>query len=390
MTTHRFLSTRARAMVLAAAVVALTCTALVVQLLGGPPDYAETLLPLAFAALGLIMARHAPANVLGWLFLVVGLMMSCGQAGDSLMYLARDELDLIGLAKVAAVATGWLWFPTLSLMATFCLLLFPDGRLPSPRWRPVARLAGAGIVLSSVALFAFAFVELDTLIRDPNADAAGPPYMELILAAAMSLVGIAVLASITSLFVRWRSASGAPRQQLKWFALGGVVQLLGIGANFFDSSVALFVSELTTLALPVAATIAITRYRLYDIDRILSRTLTYTALTGLLLGLYLVGVTFITAVTAPVTGDAPIAVAAATLLAAAAFGPARRRIQSTVDRRFNRARYDAVRTAEAYRAKLRDQLDLDSIGGDLVATARLALEPAAAMLWLRDASGAPR
>lgn len=376
-----------RAVAMAGTIVVLTIAALIMQLIGGLPDYGETLLPLAFAALGYIVTTRVPSNRIGWLFLAVGLLMSTGQGGDSLFYLARDRFDAIGVAKVVTVATGWMWFPTLSIMATFCLLLFPDGHLPSPRWRVVGWLAGLGIGLGTVTMFAFSLVELDELVANPNGETGGPPAVEAILAVAMGVTALAVLACIVSLIFRWRSSSGVPRQQLKWIALGGLVQLLGIAANFVDSPVGLFVSEVTTLAVPAAAAIAITRYRLFDIDRILSRTVAYTLLTALLLAVYLVAVTVLTAVTSPLTRESPVAAAVATLLAAAAFGPARRRIQSAVDRRFNRAGYDAVRTAEEYRARLRDQLDLTSIGDDLVTTAQAAVQPRHVMLWLRDSGG---
>lgn len=381
-------SSRARALTLALATVVLTVAALVMQLLGGPPDFGETLLPLAFAALGYVVASRASGNPIGWLFLGVALLMSCGQAGDSLFYLARDRYDAITVAKVATVATGWMWFPTLSVMATFCLLLFPDGHLPSRRWRPVAWLAGGGIALATLAMFAFSFSELDTLVANPNGETAGPPLFEAVLGLTMGATVLAVLACVVSLFVRWRGAVGVTRQQLKWFALGGLVQVLGIGANFIDSPVGLLVSEVTTLALPAAATVAITRYRLFDIDRILSRTVAYAVLTALLVAVYVVAVTVLSAITSPLAGESPLAVAAATLLAAAVFGRARRRIQTAVDHRFNRAGYDAARTAEAYRSRLRDQLDLDSIGSDLVGTANQALQPVGALLWLRDAGRA--
>ena len=373
---------RTRALAGAGAIVVLTMIALLMQALGGLPDVAETMLSLAFAALGAVVASRAPGNRIGWLFLLVGLLMSAGQAGDSVFYAARDRFDAIGLAQVMTLATGWMWFPSLGVLATFCLLLFPDGHLPSRRWRPAAWIAAAGIVGGALTMFVFAFFELDTLVRDPNGDIAGPPVVEALMAVFGGLLLIGVLASIASLFTRWRRSQGVTRQQLKWFAFGGVVQLLGIAANFLDSGFGTFVSEVSTLALPTAAAVAITRYRLYDIDRLISRTLGW-ALISLVLGVvYVACVTAITAVTAPVAGKSPIAVAAATLAAAAAFGPTRRRIQTVVDHRFNRARYDAVRTAEAYRGRLRDQLELRSIAEDLVATVHATVAPTSAMIWL--------
>jgi hypothetical protein len=377
------MSMRARAIALGALTAVLTVLALVFQATGGQPDVAETLMLPSFAALGLLLALRVPGNALGWLFLGTAALNSFASAAASLLYVARDEWHMIGLAKVAALASSWQWFAFIGVVVTFCLLLFPDGRLPSPRWRWVARVAAGTIAIGCLALFFMTLSDLDLAVADTDADEIGPVWLNVVLAGAWFALLASAVASLASLIVRWRRAAGPARQQLKWFLLGGLFQLVGIAAGFFTHPVATFVAEISILALPGAAVLAILRYRLYDIDRILSRTLAYTLLTALLLGLYLGGVTVLTAVTAPVTGESPLAVAVATLLAAAAFGPARRRIQSAVDHRFNRAGYDAALTADAYRARLRDQLDLETIGEDLMITARSTVQPSTALLWLR-------
>ena len=390
MTRQLGISTRALAIGMAALTGAFTTAALVFQAIGGPPDVAETLLVSSFALLGLILALRVPGNTLGWLFLAMSIANSFASASASLLYLARDEWGMPNLAKAMAVASSWEWFLFLGGVATFALLLFPDGRLPSPRWRWLARTAAIGIALGCVLLIAMTVADIDTAVSDLEADTLGPLWMNVLLAVSWVLVLICAIGSFASLVVRWRRARGVERQQLKWFLFGALLQLVGIACGFADSEVVNAVGEATIVSLPAAATLAILRFRLYDIDRIISRTVTYGLLTAVLLALYLGGVTLLTAITAPVTRDSPIAVAAATLLAAAAFGPARRRIQAGVDRRFNRARYDAARTAESYRARLRDQLELTAIGDDLVATVRTAIEPTSAVLWLRETSEATR
>ena len=380
---------RALALGIASLSAGFTAAALVLQAVWGPPDIMETLLVSSFAVLGLIVALRVPDNNLGWIFLAVGLLNSFATMWTSVLYVARDVWDIPWLAKTSAALSSWEWFSFIGLIATFALLLFPDGHLPSRRWRWVARVAAACIVVGSLALIAMTLADLELAVSDTDADVVGPLWLNILLVPTWLLLLACALASIASLVVRWRRATGTARQQLKWFMLGALIQLLGIASGFVSHPVATFIGEASILSLPATAVLAITRYRLYDIDRILSRTLTYAVLTALLLGLYLASVSALTAITAPVTGDSPLAVAAATLVAAAAFGPARRRIQGSVDRRFNRARYDAARMTESYRARLRDQLELDSIGGDLVRTARSAVQPRTVLLWLREGEVAP-
>jgi hypothetical protein len=337
-----------------------------------------------------IVVLRASGNTLGWVFLTIGLLFSLGQAGDSLFFLARDRFGNMTVAKIATIATGWMWFPTLGMLCTFPLLLFPTGRLHSRRWRPVAWAAGAALLTGALMLAVITITQLDLTIADPNADIDAPPVLGAVFAGAAGLLVLCAILSVASLFPRWRAADGTARQQLKWFGLGGIVLLAGVVAGFFDGPVAAAASEVSTLAPLVAATVAITRYRLYDIDRLLSRTVSYVVLTAVLVGLYLSVITLLTAMTSTVTGQSPLAVAAATLLAAGAFQPLRRRIQGAVDRRFNRARYDAVRTADAYRARLRDELDLASIGDDLVSTVRATVAPSLVAVWLLPAEGEAR
>ena len=363
---------------------AMTILALIFQGLGAEPDVAETLLVSSFAGLGLIVALRVPHNRLGWLFLVMAAINSFASAGGSLVTLARDVWQRPDIAKIAIVASGWEWFAFVGVIGTFALLLFPDGHLPSPRWRWVARASGAAIVVGSLLLIALTVSDLDTAISDAAEETFGPFWLNVAVAAAGVVLVGCVLASVASVAVRWRRAEGVARQQLKWFAFGGIVQTLGIAAGFGDGAVFVFMSEASILSLPVASVLAILRYRLYDIDRLISRTVSYMVLTAALLGLYVGAISLSTAMTSSVSGQSSLAVAAATLLAAAAFQPLRRRIQNAVDHRFNRAQYDAAMTLTAYRGVLRDSIDIEHITSDLQSAVHQTLQPSATTLWLRS------
>lgn len=380
------------AAVLAMLAITLIVVALGMQAIGGPPDVAETLIPLVFVGLGYVVASRVPGNALGWVFLGIATLFAFSQAADSVMFVARDRWGAMSLAKAAAVASSWPWFAMLGTVATFCLLLFPDGRLPSRRWRPVAWAAAAAMVAGCSMLLILTALHLDASVADPYGDLPAPAALDIVAVTIGVLLGAAALASVASLFVRWRRAAGIARQQLKWFALGALVQLLGVVVGMLPwvpGPVAGFISEVTLLAIPGAAALAILRFRLYDIDRILSRTVAWALLTVVLGAVYLAAVTALTAFSSPVTGSSPVAVAAATLVAASAFQPLRRRIQGAVDRRFNRARYDAAQTVDLYRQRLRDELDLETISAGLITTATSTVQPSHAVVWFRPMETRP-
>jgi hypothetical protein len=342
---------------------------------------------------GLLIAVRRPNNRYGWLLLSFAFFTGAsGAAGRYADYLHTVHGGVHPWIIPAAMAESLLWvlFP---MHLPLLLLLFPDGRLPTPRWRWLPRVVVAS-GLAAVVLGTWMPGELGLAgVDNPYAaqGAAGTAVQAVIFTAVIACFACVVPAAV-SLRRRHKHADEQERLQLRWFmwAAGLVAAVLvGTGAGaFIPNEVvnsALFATSL--LALFAAIGIAVTRYRLYEIDRVISRTVAYAAITVVVVGVYLLGVTLITAVTSPVVGDSTLAVAASTLAAAAAFGPARRRIQGAVDRRFNRARYDAARTAEAYRARLRDQLDLETIAGDLVATTSAALHPSGAALWLRPPDG---
>jgi hypothetical protein len=334
---------------------------------------------LAFALLGAVVAAHRPENPIGWLFLAIGLSGAIGVISNEYVHytLVVDPGALPG-DSVAAWLSGWTWWPAFGLVP-LVLLVFPDGRLPSPRWRWAAWLAIAGVVLMTLGIAA-------STLHDPVgyalSEEAPGGLPGLVHNVSVSAAAVSLLAALVSLALRWRRALGDEREQLKWVAF---VAGLGLIAN-----IVLQVLQLPGLGLvgvvlvPVGAAVAILRYRLYDIDRIISRTLVYGLLTASLGLLYATAVLVLGQVFGGVGGDPPSwAVAGATLAVAGLFQPARGRIQGVVDRRFNRRRYDATQTVEAFSARLRDELDLDTLSAELLAVVDETMQPAQASLWLR-------
>jgi hypothetical protein len=267
------------------------------------------------------------------------------------------------------------------------LLLFPDGRLPSPRWRPVL---WAGPVATAVLV--------PGLITDPypysNLGIGSPvqvdPALHRILTpvtwVAFLLLLVVLLASVASVLLRFRGARGEVRQQLKWFAYASALWPPGFGLNLFGQQritdqIAMALLAAAAVATPVAVAIAILKYRLYDIDRIINRTIVYGLLTAIL-GLSYTGAVLLLG-QALGRGRSNLAVAGATLATAALVQPARRHVQEAVDRRFNRRRYDAAKTIEAFSSRLREQVELDTLTAELLAVINQTMEPTSVSLWLR-------
>jgi len=284
-----------------------------------------------------------------------------------------------------------LWAPAI-LMFPLVILLFPDGRLASRRWRWVllayavaSALASAAIIGPSVAAVAGHDVRLDsfgdTVTSSHHAGGA---------LAALELLGLTSILVMWLSFVAhqvlsWRRATGEQRQQLKWLALGAGTTVVVVAVSFAipTTSVAGEVSGIGLAALPVGIGVAILKYRLYDIDRIISRTVAYAIVTGVLVGVY-AGLVLLATQVLRVHGT--VAVAASTLIAAALFAPVRRRVQRAVDRRFNRARYNADEAVAAFADRLRDAVDLDSVRDDLTGVVQQALEPAHISVWVSQRS----
>jgi hypothetical protein len=351
---------------------------------------------LVFAALGLVIARRQPGNPIGWL------LVSCGAV--SLLLGAVDLYAVLdyrihhgalpgGRAAVFAESAAFL----VAVLCGLAILLFPDGRLPSRRWRWVlwAYLAASAMFMVNQ------FIEQSTAltVRHLRIDVTGSPVNNPdpagLLAHVASVAGNALLAIaacwvcfLARQAVSYRRATGERRQQLKWLISGSAICVLAIvvtiQAGNYSTPAAQAVLALGILgvaALPASISVAILKYRLYDIDRIISRTLAYAVVTGLLIGLYAGLVLLATRV---LSFHTPVAVAASTLAAAALFNPLRRRVQRIVDRRFNRARYDADQTIAVFAAHLKDTVDLDSVRDDLAGVVSRALEPAHISVWITE------
>jgi hypothetical protein len=345
---------------------------------------------LGFATVGLVLSLRRPANPIGWLYGAAGLAWAYPiPLGPWIDQLVREHRPLPLLAQVV-LATGDLsWAPGIALGVTLPALLLPNGRLRSRRWRLVVASSVTGAVLT-VAAGAPAPGTLEETGIDNPLGLAGPAGK---VAAVLTVVGLLLhwlslpLAAVC-VILRFRSSRGIERQQMRWVAAGvaGAVAGLLIGLPAGLGIAPEWISNLVFPALlcpPVAVAVAVLRYRLYDLDRVISRTLTYGLLT-VLLGLGYAAVVLGLGRLLP--EGSSLVVAAATLAAAAAFSPLRRRVQGLVDRRFNRRRYDAAGTVAAFAARLRDQVDLDALHTELLAVVDQTVQPTRASLWLRGAS----
>ena len=355
---------------------------------------AQLLVGVPMGVAGFIVARKQPRNPIGWLLLVVVVCILLSLVADPyawLVYRLGYRLPLGPLAAFLQTA----YFPALVVALPPVFLLFPDGVLPSPCWRWVLRsyLAVAVILLGGLyvaEIIATAMVgihfdasgNLSVIDHPPASMAWVNKYAGLILFPMLAFW----LVFAVRLALSWRRASGDRRQQLKWLLSGVVIAVAGL----FLSNVVPALDPAATavgvgVVLPVCLGVAILKYRLYDIDRIISRTLAYAVVTGLLVGMY-AGIVLLATGILQLHGT--VAVAVATLSAAALFNPLRVRVQRVVDRRFNRARYDADRIIAAFAARLQDAVDLDAVRADLASSVQQTLEPAHLSLWIR--AGGPQ
>jgi hypothetical protein len=350
-------------------------------------------LAVPFSFVGALIIARRPGNRIGQLllggamsfaaFLVVGGYLHSGWEGGR---------DLPGLAWAAWVG-NWVWMPGLVALLLL-LLLYPDGRLPSRRWRPVAVAVGGWSVLVTLVLVLY-----------PDAIGGGGPRPAIGLQGAVGdllrrflssphtpIPPLAFLiAGAVALGLRARRSRGDERHQIKWLAYAaGLVLLMfvlsALPVTAWLGDVIATVLWLAVWGIPVTIGIAILKYRLYDIDRLISRTLAYTVLITALGLVYAAGVFVLGRLLDPADGQSELAVAATTLAVAALFQPLRRRVQAAVDRRFNRARYDAVKTLEGFRARLHDQIDLGTLSDELLGVVDQTMQPTTASLWLRPST----
>ena len=390
---------RLAAHVLAGAALAIDALALLLlipQLRAGhvrldPQTLAGYTLAATFPIVGWLIATRRPGNAMGWIFIVVGLSQAvdtfAGQYGFVGMVVAPGSLPA---PDVMAWLGVWAWVPGFTLLVTLSVLLFPDGRPPTPRWRPVVWIVGPVMALLAVpvAIVAWQFRGPDLLEQGPvqgkdpfTAALLGLQFLGLILLALTAAM------SVAGMYVRFHRSRGVERAQLKWFVAAGAIEIaLLVAAGFVTMTTDLvngIVTVVTSLLVPIAATVAILRYRLYEIDRIISRTIGWAVVTAILVLVFVVAVVAFEAVLSAFTQQQTIAVAASTLVAFALFQPLRRRVQRAVDRRFDRGAYDRDRIADAFAERLRDEVAIDALAADLESTIERAVRPSAQSLWLR-------
>jgi hypothetical protein len=353
---------------------------------------------LAFATVGAVIMARRPGNRIGWLCWAIGFGITVSIWGSKQVWAVLADQGRSSAWAVLPQLGTIAWLGTLLGLLPFLVLLFPTGRLLSPRWRPVAWALGLVLGLYLIARL-FAPGPVDPAFPD---NPLGIESAEGLLQRIQTMVGVVVpvliLAVLASVVVRFRQSRGEERQQLKWFTFVVAAELVlipglgGVAERVAPEVGALVVFPVSISLLPIAIGIAVLKYRLYDIDRLIRRTLVYGLLTVLLGTVYLAGVFGLGQLLNPVTGESALAAAGSTLAVAALFQPARRRVQAIVDRRFNRRRYDAAKTIEAFSTRLRDQLDLDTLSTELLAVVDQTMEPTRVSLWLRpspDGSSGP-
>jgi hypothetical protein len=355
---------------------------------------------LAFPLVGALIASEQPRNPIGWICLAVGIIWMIMLISTSYGWygLVVRPGSLPFPAAIGSLGE-WVWVPAIGLLGIYMILLFPDGRLPSRRWRPLAWLSGAAIVLISAGS-ALAPGPMDGLpgIRNPFG-LEGYPWVADATLSLTLLLPLCILASAVSLVLRFLRSGGEEREQIKWLAFSA--SILGLGFSSYvipgnilpDETVGTdplwqnLLEDAVTLSfagVPVAVGIAILRYRLYDIDILINRALVYGFLTTSLALVYLGGVVSLQYAFRGLTGqESTLAVVASTLAIAALFNPLRRRVQGFVDRRFYRRKYDAAKTLAAFGARLRDETDLAALSDDLVGVAMVTVQPEYVSLWLR-------
>jgi hypothetical protein len=362
-------------------------------------DY-PVLLFLSFPIVGLLIARRHPRNAIGWLMLAIG--ASWGLWGALVTYAHLGFFSRPGAVPRPdlGLALGtWLWVPAIGLMGIFLVLLFPDGRLPRGRWRPLAWVSALtlatlalGEILSPRPYANDGFAG----VRNPLGIDALAPFLDS-LEWTILLLPICIIGSAAAAFSRWRRSRGIERQQLKWLAAGGgavavfylLFVLLGVAREVgLVGSWSRVIEEVIVFPftlIPVSIGIAILRHRLYDIDVIINKALVYTVLTGVLALIYLTAVLLVGNLLRALSGQSTssLAVAASTLAVAALFRPVRARIQGFIDRRFFRSKYDAQQMITDFSAKMREQIDLDSLTNEMAAVVRDTVQPTHVSLWIR-------
>jgi hypothetical protein len=343
---------------------------------------------MGFAVVGTVVATRQPKNPVGWLLLFVG-----GAAVTGFLSGAYAVRSLRGgglpAGDIAEWVSSWIWFPGIGCLITFVLLLFPQGELPSPRWRVVGFASALMLILVTLSL---ALVPGPMDPFDPQLPSRENPFgvdaFRVIEPVAFALFPLLGVVSAASLFFRYRSTSPQQRQQIKWFAFSSVaLVMILLFEELFDRILGPTGAEIVFLIgmmFPsVGAGIGILKYRLYDIDVVINRTLVYGLLTGILVLTYLAIVFTLQQVLSDATEESDLAVAASTLAVAGLFRPLRARLQEFIDRRFYRTKYDATEAVRDFSSRLRDQLDLDSLARELAVAVTATVQPSHLSVWIR-------
>ncbi len=394
--------------------VALGCSAWLVvadvalSLATGARGDAVAVAMLCFPVVGALIASRQPRNAIAWIMIAVGVGLGLSALlAIYARYALIVEPGSLPRPDIALALNAPMWVPFIGLPGTFLILLFPDGRLPSPRWRPLAWLCAIALIGSFVGIPIAPGSLADQGypgISNPLGIEALRPVINALLVS-IALIPICIVACAAALIQRFRRSHGQERLQLKWLALGAgatavlyltaMVPTLTLGSPW-DGSGPAWLSFLQSVAvysfmlIPVAVGIAVLRHRLYDIDVVVNRALVYGALSACLAGTYLGGVLLLQQLFAPLTRGSDLAIAGSTLAVAALFRPLRSRIQRAVDRRFFRGRYDAAQIVETFSARLRDRVDLDALGDDLRTIVSETMQPAHVSLWLRGGEARAR
>ncbi len=358
------------------------------------------LLAVAFGGVGALIAFRVPGNRIGALLVAIGFWAAA--IGFSAEYAAYGLVVAPGSVPFALAASWlatWVWVPFAGLPTTFLVLVFPDGQLLSPRWRPVAWLAAAAIVITSaaMALLPGPINNVPSLDNPLGVSPSTAPAIQAVAWLGFVLLATAVVLSAASLVLRVRRSAGVARQQLKWFAaaavfagltLAGPATLFNLAITGDPAAPTVKAFEVLTmialLLVPIAVGIAVLRYRLYEIDRLISRTIGWAIVTGLLVTAFVALILALSSILEPLTGGSTLAVTGSTLVTAALFAPLRNRVQRAVDRRFDRGRYDGERLLAAFGERRRNEVDLVMISDDVLATVDRAVRPSHVGLWLRN------
>ena len=360
-------------------------------------------LVVTFAVVGALVASHQPRNPIGWIFCVAALLQGISNSGfEYATYALLTRPGLLPLEAEMSWLVQWIWAPGLGLILVFLPLLFPNGRPPTPRWRFVGWLGALSIVLITAPATVILWSERGAaLVRPEGAAEEGTSHVlfQIVEYVGFPMMLVAGLGAVASLFVRYRRARGDERQQIKWFASAAALTLVFTFVfeqmtNTKNDLLGVILTTLSVLfvpAIPVATGIAIFRYRLYDIDAIINRTLVYGSLSASLVLVYVGSVISLQYIFRTLTGGgSQLVIVASTLVIAALFNPLRRRIQEFIDRRFYRRKYDARNTLATFSQTLREETDLNALNAGLLSVVRETMQPEHLSMWLKPGHEAVR